>query len=108
MIFFAAQVDISSTALPDLLDCAALYQLPLLLDECASFMVKHLTFSNAAYLLSLADRYSINTVREAFADLVRSQFSNLVSEHRELFLALPASFLIQILEIKKVGLFYTF
>ena len=100
---YATQVDLSTNTLHDLLDCAALYQLPSLLDECAAFMVKRVSFSNAAYLFSLADRYSLYSVREAFADLVRLHFTSFITDHCELFLALPASFLINVLECEKVG-----
>lgn len=65
-------------------------------------MVKRLSFSNAAYLFSLADRYSLNGVREAFADLVRLHFTSFIADHRELFLALPATFLVTVLECEEV------
>ena len=67
-------------------------------------MVKRLSFSNAAYLFSLADRYSLHTVHEAFADLVRLHFTSFITDHIELFLALPASFLINVLECEEVGI----
>lgn len=96
------QIEISASNLPDLLDCAALLQLHSLLDQCSAFIVKRLCFANAAYVYSLADRYSMRSVLDAFARLVRRHFASFAADHRELFFALPASFLVALLDSDEV------
>ena len=89
-------------SLPVWLDIASLYQFPSLLDECALFMIKRLSFGNAAYLFSLADRYSLRAVTDTLAELVLRDFKRFFTDHRDLFFALPAAFWIVVLKSDKV------
>lgn len=87
-----------ASTLPLWLEIGSLYQFPSLLDECAVFMSSRLSFANAAYLFSLAERYSLESVRDELAELVGLDFQSFVKDERQLFLTLPASFWIAFLK----------